>query len=168
MKKLIITLTFCFFGLLCTTSAFAQATASADASATIVTPISISKNSDMNFGNIATNGAVGTVILSPAGGRTPSGGVTLPATAGTVTAASFTVEGSGSYAYSITLPVSIEITNGTDDMTVDTFTSTPETAGELTAGEQIITIGATLNLVASQTEGTYTSTTPFDVTVNYN
>lgn len=158
----------CLLGFLSSTSASAQATATATASATIVTPISIAKNTDMNFGNIATDGSVGTVVLSPASGRTPSGGVTLPATAGTVTAASFTVSGSGSYAYSITLPSSVIITSGSDQMTVDNFTSTPSANGQLTSGEQIINIGATLNLVASQAEGTYISGTPFAVTVNYN
>ena len=168
MKKVIITLTFSLFGLLSTTTVFAQATASANASATIVTPISISKNTDMNFGNIATNGTVGTVVLSPASGRTFTGGVSLPATTGTVTAASFTVEGSGSYTYAITLPSSVVITSGSDQMSVNNFTSTPSTTGTLSSGSQTITIGATLNLIASQAEGSYTSATPFAVTVNYN
>jgi hypothetical protein len=168
MKKVILTLGLCLIGIFSTTSVLAQASATATASATIVTPISISKNTDMNFGNIATDGSVGTVVLSPSNGRTSTGGVTLPATTGTVTAASFTVSGSGSYTYAITLPSSVTITSGSDQMTVDTFTSTPSTTGTLSSGEQIITIGATLNLVASQAEGTYTSGTPFAVTVNYN
>jgi hypothetical protein len=168
MKKVIIPISFCLLGLLFAPSVSAQATATANASATIVTPISISKNTDMNFGNIATNGTVGTVVLSPASGRTFTGGVSLPATTGTVTAASFTVEGSGSYTYAITLPSSVIITSGSDQMTVDNFTSTPATTGTLSSGSQTITIGATLNLIASQAEGAYTSATPFAVTVNYN
>lgn len=167
MKK-VLTISFCLLGILFTSSVFAQATATANASATIVTPISISKNSDMNFGNIATDGTVGTVVLSPAGGRTITGGVTLPAAAGTVTAASFTVNGSGSYTYAITLPSTLTINSGTDAMIVNDFTSTPSATGTLASGTQTITVGATLNLVASQAEGTYTSTTPFAVTVNYN
>jgi len=168
MKNYYIAIGLTLSGLFFTSATFAQASATADASATIVTPISISKNSDMDFGNVATNGTVGTVVLAPAGTRTPSGGVTLPATAGSVAAASFTVSGSGSYTYAITLPTSVTIASGTDEMIVDAFTSTPLTTGALTAGEQIITIGATLNLVAAQAEGAYTSATPFTVTVNYN
>jgi hypothetical protein len=169
MKKLIISAGICLSGLFIVSSAFAQASATADASATIVTPISIAKDADMNFGNVATNGAVGTVVLAPAGTRTATGGVTLStATPGTVTAAAFTVSGSGSFAYAITLPSSVVITSGSDNMTVNTFTSTPASTGALTSGEQIIKIGATLNLVASQAEGSYTSATPFTVTVNYN
>src|SRR6266487_5078656 len=68
-----------------TSSLHAQETASATATATIVTPISITKDVDMNFGNVAvqsTNG--GTLVLSPAGVRTTTGAVTLPTNAGTV------------------------------------------------------------------------------------
>lgn len=168
MKKVLLPISFCFLGLLFTSSVFGQATATANASATIVTPISITKNSDMNFGNIATNGAVGTVVLSPASARTFTGGVTLPATTGIVTAASFTVQGSDTYTYAITLPLSVIIENGVNQMIVDNFTSTPDATGTLASGEEIINIGATLNLTASQAEGEYTSATPFSVTVNYN
>ena len=169
MKKSIIAIgitlsVFCF-----TTSGFAQASATADASATIVTPISIEKVNDMDFGNVATNGAVGTVTLSPDGSRGFSGGVTLPADNGSVSAATFTVTGSGEFTYTITLPTSVVITSGTDNMTVNAFTSTPLSAeGLLAGGTQTISIGATLNLVALQAEGAYTSATPFTVTVNYN
>jgi hypothetical protein len=168
MKRLIIAIGITCSGFF-TSSVFAQASATADASATIVTPISIAKVDDMDFGNVATNGAVGTVTLSPAGVRTFSGGVTLPADNGTVSAASFTVTGSGSYTYAITLPTSVVITSGSDNMTVNNFTSTPTAAaGLLSGGTQTINVGATLNLVASQAEGAYTSATPFTVTVNYN
>src|SRR5258706_7926598 len=85
--------------------AYAQSTATATATATIVTPISITKTVDMNFGNVAVQvGTGGTVLMTPAGVRSVTGGVTLPATAGTVSAASFTVNGQGVYTYAITLP----------------------------------------------------------------
>ena len=59
---------------------FAQVTASATASATVVTPITISKTVDMDFGNLYVDALIaGTVILTPAGGRTATGGVGLPA-----------------------------------------------------------------------------------------
>jgi hypothetical protein len=154
------------------TGAFAQATATATATATIVTPISISKTVDMNFGNVAVSAATaGTVVLSPAGVRTPTGGVTLPSTAvGTVTAASFTVSGTGTYTYAITLPsTATTITSGANTMTVSTFTSTPTPTGTLAAGgTQTLDVGATLNVAAGQAAGVYVSGTPFSVTVNYN
>jgi hypothetical protein len=171
MKK---TIVFCTAALVFagfTTNASAQATATATATATIVTPISITKDVDMNFGNVAVQASTGgTVILSPAGVRTKTSGVTLPTTAGTVTAASFSIAGSGAYTYTVTLPSSaLTITSGSNTMTVTTFTSNPSGSnGALTAGAQTLTVGATLNVAAAQPSGVYVSATPFDVTVNYN
>ncbi len=150
--------------------AFAQETATATATATIITPISISKTTDMNFGNVAAQStASGTVVLTPAGVRSVTGGTTIPATTGTVSAASFTVTGEADYTYSITLPTAdVTITSGANTMTVNTFTSTPSGTGTLTEGSQTVTVGATLNVSAAQPAGTYVSATPFNVTVNYN
>ena len=149
----------------------AQVTATATASSTIVTPIGITKTVDMNFGNVAINSTTaGTVVLAPAGTRTSTGGVTLPATAGTVAAAEFNVTGANDYTLSITLPsTSHEIKSGSNTMSVTGFTSTPTPTGTLSAtGSAIVKVGATLNVSAGQAAGTYTSVTPFEVTVNYN
>ncbi len=156
--------------LLFASSAFAQVTASATATATIVTPIAITNDVDMNFGNVAVNASVGTVVLTPAGARSATGGVSfLAATPGTITAASFTVTGLAAATYSITLPAAaLTITSGANTMTVDTWTSSPTPTGTLTGGTETLTVGATLNVGASQPAGTYISGTPFDVTVNYN
>jgi hypothetical protein len=151
-------------------SSFAQATATATATATIVTPISIVEVVNMNFGNVAVQTAVGgTVVMTPAGVRSVTGGVTLPAVAGTVTAASFTVNGQGTYTYAITLPAAATtLTSGANTMTADTWTSTPSATGLLAAGTQTLNVGATLNVAAAQAAGIYVSGTPFSVTVNYN
>jgi hypothetical protein len=149
---------------------FAQVTASATATATIVTPIAITKVADMNFGNVAVNATPGTVILAPAGTRTATGGVSLPATAGTVSAATFTVTGVATFTYAITLPtLPLTITSGLNTMTVTGFTSNPSGTGTLPGfGPPNLLVGATLNVGGSQPAGTYVSGTPFDVTVNYN
>ena len=168
MKTLKLFLLITFVGLASIGRSSAQATGNASASATIITPISIVKNTDMNFGNIATNGAVGTVVLLPAGGRSFTGGITFPITTGTVTPATFEISGSSGFTYAITLPTTITITSGTNSMIVNNFTSTPSATGILTGGTQTIKIGSTLNLAAAQAEGAYTTTTNFDVTVNYN
>jgi hypothetical protein len=151
-------------------SSFAQATATATATATIVTPISIAEVVNMNFGNVAVQTAAGgTVVMTPAGVRSVTGGVTLPVINGTVTAASFTVTGQGAYTYAITLPATATtLTSGANTMTATTFTSTPSATGALTAGTQTLNVGATLNVAAAQAAGLYVSGTPFSVTVNYN
>ena len=155
-----------------TTASFAQATATAAASANIITPISIVKTVDMNFGNVAVSATTaGTAVLAPAGTRTTggAGGVTLPATTGTVAAASFTVSGQALYTYAITLPASCTISSGSNTMTVNAFTSFPATTGTLSSGgSQTLNVGATLNVSAAQAAGAYTNATGVPVTVNYN
>jgi hypothetical protein len=152
-------------------SMLAQVTASATGTATIVTPIAIANAADMNFGNVAVSSSSGTVVLAPEGTRTTTGGVTLPATAGTVTAGSFSITGEGSYTYAITLRSSdytLTRVGESETMVVNTFTSTPSGTGTLSSGSQTLNVGATLNVGGSQVAGTYTNATGFDVTVNYN
>ncbi len=151
----------------------AQSTATSSATATIVTPISIVKDIDMNFGNIAVTNNGGNVVLAAAGTRTATGGVTLPVVAGTVSAAAFTVSGQSAYTYDITLPTgNIVLSSGANSMNINTFTSSIGlTAGALSTGStgsQSFSVGATINVNANQVAGTYTTSTPFNVTVNYN
>jgi hypothetical protein len=153
-------------------SAFAQVSATATASATIITPIAITNAGDMNFGNIAVSTAPGTVVLPAvlAPVRSATGGCTLPATTGTVSAAAFTVTGQTGFTYSITLPASASLTGPGPAMTANAFVSTPTVlaGGLLTGGTQTLYVGATLNVAAAQTAGVYTTATAFTVTVNYN
>jgi hypothetical protein len=151
-----------------TATANAQVTGTATGSATIITPISITKTVDMNFGSIAVGTTLGSVVLAPDNTRSKTGGVTLPAVTGTVTAAQFTVNGLGTSTFSITLPSSYTITSGSNTMNIDTFTSTPSGSGSLVGGTQTIKVGATLDVAASQPAGTYTNGTGFPVIVNYN
>lgn len=169
MKKLTLLIALLIVGL--SANAFAQVTATASTTATIIAPIAISKTLDMNFGNVAISAASGTVALATDGTRTPLGGATLPATAGTVSAASFAVTGAGSYTYTITLPATaITLTGATAGVTVDAFVSNPSGTGTLSAGgTQTVLVGATLNLPAGGvTAGSYSNAAGLTVTVNYN
>ncbi len=147
---------------------WAQSSATANATAVINTAISIAKVTDMNFGVLSPSNTPGTAVLTPAGVRSATGGVTLAG--GTVTAASFTVSGEPSMTYSITLPSSdYTIYYNTNSMVVNTFTSDPASTGTLSGGgTQTLSVGATLGVGAMQPEGTYTSEGGFTVTVNYN
>jgi len=153
-------------------SSFAQQTAVANAntSANVVIPIAISKTADLNFGNLSVGSTNGTVVMSAAGVRSSTGGVTLPATSGSPSVASFTVTGQGSFTYNITLPSSAQtIDDGhSHTMTVDSWASNPSGTGTLTSGSQTLTVGATLHVNAGQTPNSYTSATAFNVTVGYN
>ncbi len=158
--------------------AMAQSTAigTATASATILRPITITKTTDMNFGNVVPSSEAGTVVLLPDGTRSSTAGSTfIPSNPGTVTAAAFTIEGEGAATYSVTLPLSVSLTGGTGTaMTVATFTSTPGTvagAGTLSGsagadGTQTLLVGGTLAVGATQAAGLYSGL--FDVTVAYN
>jgi hypothetical protein len=170
MKKITKFLALAIIMLAFTVSTFAQVSATATAAATIVAPIAIAKTVDMNFGNVAVNAVAGTVVLTPAGVRSTTGGVTLPGTVGTVAAASFTVSGTAAFTYSITLPgAATTISSGGNNMTVDTWTSNPTPTGTLGGGgTQVLTVGGTLHVAANQPAGAYLSGVPFTVTVNYN
>jgi len=157
-----------------TAVSFGQSTKTATASATIVGPISLAKDLDINFGNIAVGATGGTVTIDPASGRTFTGGVTLPIVAGTVNAAKFTVSGEGDRTFSITIPaagydLTLTRVSGTETMTVNSFVSTPTGTGTLVLGTQTINVGATITVASGQIAGVYTNVvTGFPVTVNYN
>jgi len=124
----------------------------------------------MNFGNVAVNNTAGTVLLTPASLRTPSGGVSLPVVAGTVSAAKFTVTGLTGSTFAIVLPIAaITLSDGASHtMTVGSFTSTPTPTGTLTGGTQDVLVGATLTVAGSQVAGLYTNAAGLAVTVAYN
>ena len=151
----------------------AQSTTSASATATIVTPIAITKVTDMNFGNVAVTTNAGTVVLPTSGPRTATGGVTLPAKDGTITAASFSVTGTADYGYTINLPsnaVTLTNTDSSATMTISNFTSSLLTGSSILngSGNSSFTVGGTLNVAAGQVAGIYTNDKAITVSVNYN
>ncbi|RTY75191.1 DUF4402 domain-containing protein [Flavobacterium bomense] len=175
MKKITSLLSIMALTAVFSTSALAQQSASASAptSTTIVAPIGITKTTSMTFGSFATGGA-GTLVMTSAAVRSATGGVKLTTITGSPTAAEFSVTGQASYGYDITLPASLTLTTtatGTvNTMIVNTFTSSlTNSKGTLgTDGTNSFTVGATLNVLASQVVGTYTNADGFAVTVNYN
>lgn len=146
----------------------AQVNATATASATILTGISITKVQDMNFGRLNPGTSGGTATISTSGVVTPTGDVTKLAGV-TATAATFTVSGETGYTFSITLPSSdYTISYLTNNMTVNTFVSDPTPTGTIAGGGTTLSVGAKLTVSAGQVSGTYTNGTGFTVTVNYN
>lgn len=168
------------FGLVASaTGAMAQssATATGNATATVIRPITLASSVDLAFGSVVPSGAAGTLALTAASPAVPTAvGVTQPGTqAGAVTAAVFDVGGEGSFTYSITLPAAPATITGpaAATMTVDTFTKSA-VAGVLgtlsgaagAAGAQSFYVGGTLHVGANQAPGSYSGT--FSVTVAYN
>ncbi len=168
MKKLtLVALAFIAIGLLAaaTASAQASATTSASASARVLAKIQLAKVTDLNFGDVVAGASLGTAVVDTAGARSSTGGVSLAA--GTVSQASFTVTGEPSKSYTITVPASVTISSGGNNMTVDSFTFSPSSPATLPGGgSDTLNIGATLHVAANQATGSYTNT--FNVTVAYN
>jgi spore coat protein U-like protein len=152
---------------LCAQQAYA-ATDTANGTATVMTPIAISKTADLRFGKFSALTG-GTVVISTAGARSVTGAV-VPSATDVGGEGSFSVTGDANATYAITLPGSATITHTVDNtktMSIGTFISNPSGTGTLSgAGTQTLSVGGTLTVGNAQTVGSYTGT--FDVTVEYN
>lgn len=138
--------------------AASSAQTSANATATVIASIGISKTDDLAFGNAAQGD--NSLTIDPATQPGPS--------------ATFTVTGQANTAYDITLPsdgtiIMITDDGGVDDekINVNSFTSNPSGSGNTGAGgSQTLNVGATRAAIsASQVAGSYTAS--FNVTVAY-
>lgn len=145
----------------------------AQASATVLTPIQITKVTDLAFGKFIPT-ALGSVTVSTSGARTFTG-VTL-ATGITPTAATFTVSGEPNATYSInTTGTSATLTSGANTMALtiasditgaNTTTGTVSTGTLSAGGAQTVYVGGKLDVNAAQPSGAYTGT--IAVAVDYN
>lgn len=156
-----------FFLLLISTTAagYSQASATATASVTILKPISITKEADMNFAEIITSESAGTVTLFPSGSRTVSGGAAFPVqTTQTAQAASFKIQGENA-AFSVSLPQEIYLSDGIRTLQVDNFTY--DSTGILEDGIATVNIGATLHVNGMQEAGVYQNSGDMRITVQY-
>ena len=152
------------------TTANAQSTATASTTAVLVTPISVSKTTDMHFGTVAASGTAGTVLLDYADGRTTTGGASLPSGSTLQKTAVFDVTGEGTSGFSISIPSSpITLTGSVSgSMTVSDFLADLGASSTLVGGTKTLKVKATLNVSAGQVAGTYTNASDLFVTVNYN
>lgn len=140
------------------------ATATANATANVIEPLTITKTVDLNFADISHDGGAGTVTVSS--GSIISATGTAQLLGGTASAAEFDVSGDGTRAYDITFPAaSTTISNGTDSITINNFVDSASGSSALLGGADTFTVGATLNFVGTESSGSYTGT--FDVEVNY-
>ncbi len=155
-----------------------KVTVQARAEAVIVSQLSFFKVDDLVFGRIAAGNTAGTVVLSPSGVRTKTGGVLLAAGLPAQPAA---FAGKGSFNQQVSISVNatsrtLTRVGGTETMTMDTFVigSTPTAVLSTaplafrianTSGIFQFPVGATLRVGARQAPGTYTGT--FSLTLNY-
>lgn len=135
----------------------------ANASARVLSPISVSESATLRFGSFISGGTSGTI--NQAG--TTTGGVT--AVTSTRGAASFSVTGdTNATGYTFTLPATATLTNGTpaQDMTATLSFASGTSSRTLTTGADTVTINGSLAVAANQAAALYTGT--YTVTVAYN
>ena len=165
-----------FFGILSGSSllilpnAFAQSAAgTVTSSATLVRTLSVSSTTPLDFGTFAPGAAPGTVVMSAAGNRSASGGVTLIAS-GPGSAYTISLSGTPATSYTVSLPTSVLLNanQGSATMTLNAFTTTlTGLQGTLNpSGIGSFGVGGTLSVAGSQAIATYTGT--FNVTLSYN
>jgi|CXWL01.1.fsa_nt_gi hypothetical protein len=131
------------------------ASANADASVTVIAPITVTNTVDLSFGFI-TSEAAGSATVSDGGVFSRTGGVE-PVTGGTVSAAAFTVSGAPSFTYD--LVVSDNDFGG--DFVLATTQSASTGVGAIT-----VNVGGTITVpagtVAGDYDGTVTLTATYD------
>jgi hypothetical protein len=145
----------------------AAAPAQSNVSAAIILPVTVTKLSDMDFGNLSVATA-GTAVLEPnADTFSVTGGVA--AIGGAPQCAEFVGASRDSSVVNIKLPnkpSTLTRVGGTQTMTVSNFTLQGQNKRTLAKlASFTFRVGGTLNVAANQVEGTYVGT--FDVTVQY-
>ncbi len=152
------------------------ASGTANATATIITPLAIEKSAtatnggDLAFGLIVP-GTGGTVTVANNGARSTTGGaVAVSNSVYNHSTAVFNVTGTAQSQLTITLPAneSVSIGNGSETMAVNDFVRDGSVGAFALdgSGEASFRVGATLTVAEDQDPGDYTGT--FDVTVAYN
>ncbi|GGE73627.1 DUF4402 domain-containing protein [Massilia psychrophila] len=149
--------------------------ASATATATVVTPIAITKSADLVFGSFYPGATTGTVDINTNGARTFTGGPVTASGAAAPAAAKFDVTGQASSTYTIAYAAGVTLTGPgapmaltqISDLTGAGGATTLAAAGALSAGgTQSIYIGGSLAVGINQVSGAYTGN--ITATVVYN
>ena len=129
----------------------------------------LSNARNLDFGRFVA-GSGGTVVLSPTGVRSRTGGVILltsPATGQAMFNVGKSSNGAGNKAVIISLPSngSTRLSSGANSMAVNTFVNNPASLATVPNGGTTLGVGATLVVAPNQPPGNYTGS--FSLTVNF-
>lgn len=145
----------------------APVSANSTGKATILRPLSVLKQADLDFGELVVSGA-GTAVMDPVSGAMTTTGAVTP-TGAPGHPAQFTATGSKNSIVIIQVPNSpatLTRVGGTETMTVSNWTLDGPVNRKIPVNNAFnFSVGGTLNVAAGQVEGTYTGT--FTVRVNY-
>lgn len=155
---------FLFFG---HSFVFAQATANFIASVTIIDPVSIISQTNLNFATISASSA-GTVILNPDDSRSSTGGVKLENGFG-ISAEKFLIKGEESLTVNITLPIKqYKLSGANHNISLHSFTSNLPDNFQLKKDSVALSVGPNIEFDGPQTSGIYRSIDPMSIVINYN
>jgi hypothetical protein len=145
-----------------------QASATANARGVVLSPLTLTKVSDLDFGTVAASAAAGNVTVdADSGFRTVSGGVT--AVPSTPTRGEFTGLAQAATTVQLTLvpPTGNVLVSGTNSVTVNSmsFDSAGTTRVVPAGGSFTVGVGGDFGIAANQPNGTYTAL--FQVTADY-
>ena len=152
------------------TISFGQNTdnATASAGANIISPLTITKVSDLHFGDLvpSTTESV-TVVMGQSGTITSEAQYYL--STGTRSAASFKITGQPNHSYNIVADETVTLAGPSGSTMTLTFDPNLSITGTTitmpSSGTETLNLGGSLVLAANQVSGTYT--VDFDVTVAY-
>ncbi len=139
------------------------------ATARILTPLTVSNTTQLNFGHIVPHTTSGDITITTGNTFTANGGVVLLSSPAPVPA-EIRVTGEASYVYTVQAISDATLTRsgGSETMTLTNLSAyaVSGTLGTLSAGGiQDIRLNGKLNIAANQVAGTYTG--PYTVTVQY-
>ena len=158
---------FSFAILMLSSSASMAVTLPSQARAEVVSPLTISEVTDLNFG-IFDNFAAGNVTIG-----TDDSLTTVLTHLGGGSRAAFTITGREDEVYNITIPASVTL-NGSGSASGSSMSATLigvsansglAALGTLTGGSDTVYVGGTLVVASNQTAGSYSGT--YNVTVQY-
>lgn len=175
MKKTIALVLVAAGALAVSPAAFAQSTASATAtgSATIIQPLTISKDVDLSFGRVVRPGSgSGTVAIANTADTVSAGSGAISLTGITTTRAKFTIAGEGAQVVTVSVPSTFDMALSSDATKKITVTLSPDLGATTTlsgslgaAGSKTLYVGGNFSLPSTQATGAYSGT--FTVNVAY-
>lgn len=145
----------------------APVTSAATGRAALLSPLSMIKNGDLDFGELVVAGA-GTAVVDPVSGSVSTTGAVTKAGTG-AHPATFISTGSKNAIVHIrlpTAPITLTRVGGTETMIVSNWTLDGAANRRIPITDTFMfAVGATVNVAAGQADGTYAGT--FTVTVQY-
>jgi hypothetical protein len=147
------------------TPALAANSASANATVNIVSPLSLTNDTGLNFGTIVGPFSGEVVHVDGTGARTCPATLTCSGNA-SVSAASFSLSGTPSQGVTLTIPDSVTLNGSVSGtLTVDLTGDKPADPTLDASGAASFSVGGKLTIPSGTVDGVYSNT--FSVTANY-